>query len=58
MTWVRVIRGDLESPKQRMETELEMFARLAAAEIYDRSIWANDLADGSGTSSKDLCCET
>jgi aspartate kinase len=33
MTWVRVIRGDLESPKQRMETELEMFARLAAAGI-------------------------
>jgi aspartate kinase len=33
MTWVRVIRGDVESPKRRMETELEMFARLAGAAI-------------------------
>ena len=33
MTWVRVIRGDVESPRRRMETELEMFRRLADAEI-------------------------
>ncbi len=33
MTWVRVIRGDIESPQRRMQTELEMFARLAEAGI-------------------------
>jgi aspartate kinase len=33
MTWVRVIRGDIESPARRMQTELEMFARLADAAI-------------------------
>ncbi len=33
LTWVRVIRGDIESPKRRMEVELEMFARVARAEI-------------------------
>ena len=33
MTWVRVIRGDIESPARRMETELEMFQRLADAAI-------------------------
>ncbi|MGB8910376.1 MAG: aspartate kinase [Candidatus Cybelea sp.] len=33
VTWVRVIRGDIESPKRRMETELEMFRRVAQAEI-------------------------
>jgi aspartate kinase len=33
VTWVRVIRGDIESPSRRMETELEMFARLADAAI-------------------------
>jgi aspartate kinase len=33
MTWVRVIRGDIESPARRMETELEMFRRLAEAAI-------------------------
>ena len=33
MTWVRVIRGDVESPQRRMQTELEMFARLAEAAI-------------------------
>ncbi len=33
MTWVRVIRGDIESPQRRMQTELEMFARLAEAAI-------------------------
>lgn len=33
MTWVRVIRGDIESPQRRMQTELEMFARLADASI-------------------------
>lgn len=31
MTWVRVIRGDLESPTRRMQAELAMFARLADA---------------------------
>jgi len=30
---VRVIRGDIETPKRRMEVELEMFARVAQAEI-------------------------
>ncbi|MBV8116947.1 MAG: aspartate kinase [Candidatus Eremiobacteraeota bacterium] len=33
LTWVRIIRGDIESPSRRMQTELEMFARLAAAAI-------------------------
>ncbi|MGC1381139.1 MAG: aspartate kinase [Candidatus Baltobacteraceae bacterium] len=33
LTWVRIIRGDIESPQRRMETELEMFRRIAAAEI-------------------------
>jgi aspartate kinase len=33
LTWVRVIRGDIESPSRRMETELEMFRRVAAAGI-------------------------
>jgi len=33
VTWVRVIRGDIESPQRRMETELEMFRRVAEAKI-------------------------
>ncbi|HTX55747.1 MAG TPA: aspartate kinase [Candidatus Acidoferrales bacterium] len=33
VTWIRVIRGDIENPKHRMETELEMFRRIAAAGI-------------------------
>ncbi len=33
VTWVRIIRGDIESPKRRMETELEMFRRVADAKI-------------------------
>ncbi len=33
VTWVRVIRGDIENPTRRMETELEMFRRIAAAAI-------------------------
>jgi len=33
LTWVRVIRGDIESPARRMETELEMFRRVADAGI-------------------------
>ncbi len=33
VTWVRIIRGDIESPSRRMETELEMFRRVAEAEI-------------------------
>lgn len=33
VTWIRVIRGDIESPRRRMETELEMFRRVADAEI-------------------------
>ncbi|MGH7736288.1 MAG: aspartate kinase [Candidatus Tyrphobacter sp.] len=33
LTWVRVIRGDIENPTKRMETELEMFARIAKARI-------------------------
>jgi aspartate kinase len=33
LTWVRVIRGDIESPSRRMETELEMFRRVAEAGI-------------------------
>jgi aspartate kinase len=33
VTWVRIIRGDIESPQRRMETELEMFRRVADAEI-------------------------
>lgn len=33
MTWVRVIRGDIEAPARRMHTELEMFERLASAAI-------------------------
>ncbi len=33
VTWVRIIRGDIESPKRRMETELEMFRRLAEAGV-------------------------
>ncbi len=33
LTWVRVIRGDIENPTQRMQTELEMFRRLADADI-------------------------
>jgi len=33
VTWVRIIRGDIESPTRRMETELEMFRRVADAAI-------------------------
>jgi len=33
LTWIRAIRGDIENPTQRMQTELEMFRRLARAEI-------------------------
>jgi aspartate kinase len=33
VTWVRIIRGDIESPSRRMETELEMFRRVAEGEI-------------------------
>jgi len=33
VTWVRIIRGDIESPTRRMETELEMFRRIAEARI-------------------------
>ena len=33
LTWVRAIRGDIENPTQRMQTELEMFRRLAESEI-------------------------
>jgi aspartate kinase len=33
VTWVRIIRGDIDSPSRRMETELEMFRRVAEAEI-------------------------
>jgi aspartate kinase len=33
LTWVRIIRGDVESPSRRMQTELEMFIRLADASI-------------------------
>ncbi len=33
VTWVRIIRGDIESPRRRMETELEMFRRVADAKI-------------------------
>ncbi len=33
VTWVRVIRGDIENPTQRMQTELEMFRRIADAGI-------------------------
>lgn len=33
VTWVRIIRGDIESPARRMQTELEMFRRVADAGI-------------------------
>ncbi len=33
LTWSRVIRGDIENPTKRMETELEMFRRLAGAGV-------------------------
>lgn len=33
LTWVRVIRGDIENPVKRMQTELEMFRRIADAGI-------------------------
>lgn len=33
VTWVRIIRGDIESPTRRMETELEMFRRIAETAI-------------------------
>lgn len=33
LTWVRIIRGDIENPQQRMQTELEMFRRIADASI-------------------------
>ena len=33
VTWVRIIRGDIESPTRRMETELEMFRRFAEASV-------------------------
>jgi len=33
VTWVRVIRGDIENPTHRMQTELEMFRRVADAGI-------------------------
>jgi aspartate kinase len=33
VTWIRVIRGDIENQMHRMQTELEMFRRVAEAEI-------------------------
>ncbi len=33
LTWIRVIRGDIEHPTMRMETELEMFRRIAQGAI-------------------------
>ncbi len=33
VTWVRVIRGDIENQTRRMQTELEMFRRMAGAGI-------------------------
>jgi aspartate kinase len=33
VTWIRVIRGDIENPQHRMQTELEMFKRVADADI-------------------------
>jgi aspartate kinase len=33
VTWIRIIRGDIESPSRRMQTELEMFRRVAEAGI-------------------------
>jgi aspartate kinase len=33
VTWIRVIRGDIENPTQRMQTELEMFRRISDAGI-------------------------
>jgi aspartate kinase len=33
VTWIRVIRGDIENATQRMQTELEMFRRVAEAGI-------------------------
>lgn len=33
VTWVRVIRGDIENPTRRMQTELEMFRRISDAGI-------------------------
>lgn len=33
LTWIRAIRGDIENPTQRMQTELEMFRRLSDAQI-------------------------
>ena len=33
VTWIRAIRGDIEDRKQRMQVEMQMFARLANAAI-------------------------
>ncbi len=33
VTWVRIIRGDIENQTRRMQTELEMFRRMADAAI-------------------------
>ncbi len=33
LTWIRAIRGDIENATQRMQTELEMFRRLAESKI-------------------------
>jgi aspartate kinase len=33
VTWIRVIRGDIEDQKRRMAVELQMFARMAGAGI-------------------------
>jgi aspartate kinase len=33
VTWIRVIRGDIDNPQHRMQTELEMFKRVADAGI-------------------------
>jgi aspartate kinase len=33
VTWVRVIRGDIENQSRRMQTELEMFRRISDADI-------------------------
>jgi aspartate kinase len=33
VTWIRVIRGDIENPQHRMQTELEMFRRIGEAGI-------------------------
>ncbi len=41
VTWVRVIRGDIEDQRRRMQVELQMFARISQAGISIDQVTVN-----------------